>query len=169
MAIILLGFMASGKTTLGKKLAEELDLAYIDLDQEIEKELGMTISEYFKEAGEESFRKIENQLLRDLSDQEAILATGGGIVELSSNRDILRTNNQNIYLAADFSDLYQRIAADKNNVRPLFLNNSKGDLEEIYQRRCPFYSNLAHLTVDVNRPLADIMPELVAYVREEDQ
>ncbi|WEV60334.1 shikimate kinase [Streptococcaceae bacterium ESL0729] len=167
MAIILLGFMASGKSSLGRKLAKEVDLPYIDLDQEIERVLGTSISQYFDQEGEAAFRKIEGEVLKDLSAQEAILATGGGIVELPHNRDILADNGQNIYLSADFSKLYERIENDEKNVRPLFLNNSRADLEKIYQRRRPFYQDLAHLKIDVNRPLEEITQELLTYLRKE--
>ena len=145
MAKVLLGFMGAGKSTI----ARGLDLNYLDRDALIEKRLGMSIADFFAEKGEEAFRQIESEVLADLLETNQVVSTGGGVVISQRNRDLLKTNTDNIYLKADFETLYQRIAADKDNQRPLFLNNSKEELAAIFQERQAWYEEVASRVLDV--------------------
>ena len=145
MAKVLLGFMGSGKSTI----ARGLDPDYLDMDALIEKHLGMSIADFFATKGEEAFRQIESEILADLLQTDQVVSTGGGVVISQQNRDLLKTNTDNIYLKADFETLYQRIAADKDNQRPLFLNNSKEELAAIFQERQAWYEEVASRVLDV--------------------
>lgn len=147
MAKVLLGFMGAGKSTI----ARELDPDYVDMDALIEKRLGMSIAEFFSENGEEAFRQIESEVLADLLQTNQVVSTGGGVVISQRNRDLLKTNSDNIYLKADFETLYQRISADKDNQRPLFLNNSKEKLAAIFQERQAWYEEVASRVLDVTK------------------
>ena len=147
MAKVLLGFMGSGKSTI----ARGLDPDYLDMDALIEKRLGMSIADFFAEKGEEAFRQIESEILADLLQRDQVVSTGGGVVVSQKNRDLLKTNSDNIYLKADFETLYQRIAADKDNQRPLFLNNSKEELAAIFQERQVWYEEVASRVLDVTK------------------
>ena len=147
MAKVLLGFMGAGKSTI----ARGLDPNYLDMDALIEKRLGMSIANFFAEKGEEAFRQIESEILADLLQPEQVVSTGGGVVISQQNRDLLKTNTDNIYLKADFETLYHRIAADKDNQRPLFLNNSKEELAAIFQERQAWYEEVASLILDVTK------------------
>ena len=82
---------------------------------------------------------------------DQVISTGGGIVISPRNRTLLKQNPDNIYLKADFETLYQRISADKDNQRPLFLNNSKEDLATIFDERQIWYEEVASQIVDVSR------------------
>lgn len=146
MARILLGFMGSGKTTIAKKL----DPDFVDMDALLEDRLGMPIARFFEEKGEVAFRKVESEVLADLLKTNQVVSTGGGVVVSSRNRDLLKKNLDNIYLKADFETLYQRISADKNNQRPLFLNNSKEELLAIFKERQAWYEEVASQVVDVS-------------------
>ena len=139
MAKVLLGFMGAGKSTI----AIGLDPDYLDMDALIEKRLGMSIAEFFAEKGEETFRQIESEVLAELLKTDQVVSTGGGVVISKRNRDLLKTNSDNIYLKVDFETLYQRISADKDNQRPLFLNNSKEELAVIFQERQAWYEEVA--------------------------
>ena len=147
MAKVLLGFMGSGKTTIARKL----DPDFVDMDAVIEKRIGMSIADFFKVKGEEAFRQVESEILADLLKTDQVVSTGGGVVISSRNRDLLKQNPDNIYLKSDFETLYQRIAADKDNQRPLFLNSSKEELRGIFQERQVWYEEVASRILDVTK------------------
>ena len=146
MAKVLLGFMGAGKSTI----ARGLDPDFVDMDALLEDRLGMPIARFFEEKGEAAFRQIEEEVLADLLKTDQVISTGGGIVISPRNRDLLKENSDNIYLKADFETLYQRISADKDNQRPLFLNNSKEDLAAIFDERQAWYEEVASQIVDVS-------------------
>ena len=147
MAKVLLGFMGAGKSTIARNLAPD----FVDMDTLIEERLGMPIARFFSEKGEAAFRQIEEEVLADLLKTDQVISTGGGIVISPRNRALLKQNPDNIYLKADFETLYQRISADKDNQRPLFLNNSKEDLAAIFKERQALYEEVASKVIDVSK------------------
>ena len=147
MAKVLLGFMGAGKSTI----ARGLDPDFVDMDALLEDRLGMPIARFFEEKGEAAFRQVEEEVLDELLKTDKVISTGGGIVISPRNRALLKQNPDNIYLKADFEILYQRISADKDNQRPLFLKNSKEDLAAIFNERQAWYEEVASQIVDVSR------------------
>ena len=147
MAKVLLGFMGAGKSTI----ARGLDPDFVDMDALLEDRLGMPIARFFEEKGEAAFRQIEEEVLADLLKTDQVVSTGGGVVISPRNRALLKQNLDNIYLKADFETLYQRISADKDNQRPLFLNNSKEDLAAIFNERQAWYEEVASKVIDVSK------------------
>ena len=147
MAKVLLGFMGSGKTTI----ARGLDPDFVDMDALLEDRLGMPIALFFEEKGEAAFRQLEEEVLADLLKTDQVVSTGGGVVISPRNRTLLKQNPDNIYLKTDFETLYQRISADKDNQRPLFLKNRKEELLAIFNERQDWYEEVASRVVDVSK------------------
>ena len=154
MKIVLVGFMGSGKSTVGKLLSERLSLPLFDTDAEIEKRTGMSIPEIFSERGEEYFRKLEKEVVEELLSlpQDLVISTGGGLPAYSNNMELLNRKAFTVYLEADFEVLWRRISEDRN--RPL-VSLGKEKVKELLERRLPFYE-MAKFKVrtDVNSPVA---------------
>ena len=146
MAKVLLGFMGAGKSTI----ARGLDPDFVDMDALLEDRLGMPIARFFEEKGEAAFRQLEEEVLADLLKTDQVVSTGGGVVISPRNRTLLKQNPDNIYLKTDFETLYQRISADKDNQRPLFLKNSKEELLAIFNERQDWYEEVASQIVYVS-------------------
>lgn len=145
MRIFLFGMMGSGKSTLGKKLAQSLSLTFIDLDTLIESKEGRSISEIFTLKGEEYFRKAESDAVREVCKQDQILvATGGGAPCYHDNLPVMNAAGITIFLDVPISTLTDRLLQRQQmQSRPLVQGKSKQEMEqyltEIYELRKPFY------------------------------
>ena len=140
MRIALVGYMGSGKSTIGKLLAAHLRLPFVDLDSAIEQQEQLSIADLFRMKGEDYFRSCEANVLRALlSDTPAfVMATGGGTPCFFDNMKLLNEQSSTIYLNCDATAIHERIASSQQK-RPLF----SSDIEELQQHlssRIPFYS-----------------------------
>lgn len=143
--VILIGMPGSGKSTVGKALAERMNMKFVDADQEIIKAAGMPIADIFATGGETLFRKIEAEVLSDLSKRSGqILATGGGCVTRQENYASLHQNGTMIWLTRDISQL-------PTEGRPL---SQSTKLEEMYRIRKPLYEAFSDIIVDNNGDLS---------------
>lgn len=126
MRIFLIGFMGSGKSTVGKALAGKLDMEYVDTDSIIEDLFGTTIHEYFKFLGEEKFRELERKTLEEVIQHDNIIvSTGGGLPCFNDNMDIMNEYGLTVYLKISSAGLYHRLTHSKKK-RPL-LNGLNAD------------------------------------------
>jgi shikimate kinase len=144
MRVILIGFMGSGKTTFGRKLATKLDLPFIDSDLEIEMNENKSINQLFTEYGEDGFRKMETDFIKNLalSDDEFVLSTGGGLPCFNNNMETLNSIGLTLYIKLSPKALVKRLENGKNE-RPLLKNKSEDEMlqyiEETLEKRSPFY------------------------------
>jgi shikimate kinase len=157
-SICLIGFMGSGKSTLGKALADKLGIAFFDTDQELEKWRNKKIPMIFQEEGEEKFRDYESETLRKMPRENAVIATGGGIIEKVENRKWLKQHFDVIYLNPSFETISDRLKADHN--RPLWKQDDEQKLK-LYASRKSLYQMSAKLTVDIGKQSPD---ELVDFI-----
>jgi shikimate kinase len=126
--VFLIGYMGSGKTTVGKKLAKSLSLSFIDLDDFIQNKYRKTISELFAEIGEEEFRKVESRALREVSEiEDVVISTGGGAPCFFNNMKIMNNAGITLYIEVEPEELAARLLASKA-VRPLIVGKSKDEL-----------------------------------------
>jgi len=147
--IVLVGPMGSGKTTIGRRLAHELNQVFFDTDHEIINKTGVTIDHIFDIEGEEGFRERESKILENLCQMSnIILATGGGIVILSKNRKILKNSGLVVYLSSSVNQLLKRTA--KSKTRPLLENSSdrRKTITELLEARDVYYREVASFVVD---------------------
>jgi len=147
--IVLVGPMGSGKTTVGRRLAHELNQDFFDTDHEIIDKTGVTIDHIFDIEGEEGFRERESKILENLCQMSnIILATGGGIVILSKNRKILKNSGLVVYLSSSVNQLLKRTA--KSKTRPLLENSSdrRKTITELLEARDVYYREVASFVVD---------------------
>ena len=153
--IILIGFMGSGKSTVGKLLASSLDYQYMDTDALIEKMEGMSVSDIFAKHGESYFRKLESEVIKTLTDYESIvISTGGGMPVFENNMALLNKAGITIFLNVGVETIYQRIS--KDNTRPLVTANTDATLKDFIknklQERIPFYKQAQVLVAGGRNP-----------------
>ena len=151
--IILVGYMGSGKTTVGKALSKETGMMFYDLDWYIESRMRKSVSQIFAERGEEGFRKIEYNMLHEVAEfEDVIISCGGGTPCFFDNMDYLNQQGDVIYLKATPETLYKHLLMAKIE-RPLLKGKSAEELiayiTEHLKERSPFYEKARHV-LDVN-------------------
>lgn len=148
MNIILIGFMGSGKSSLGKILAKKLNYSFVDSDKVIEQQMGMTITSIFELKGESYFRDLEKQFVNSISkDDNQVIAVGGGTPCFFDNMEQLKEKGLTVYLERPAGELVSRLLLSKNP-RPLVLNKTKEELmqyvKETIKEREVFYKKAHH-------------------------
>jgi 3-dehydroquinate synthase len=153
--------MGAGKTTIGRILARKLGLRFIDSDHEIEARTGASIPWIFEIEGEQSFRRREADVIRELTgQQDLVLATGGGAILNADSRAFLKSRGTVIYLRATVHSILQRTAHDKN--RPLLQTaDPRKKLEELMAVRDPLYMEIADVVIDTGRPNVQSMVQTI--------
>jgi shikimate kinase len=160
MRIYLIGYMGSGKSTLGKRLAKHLGMQFIDMDHYLEKRYCKTVPQIFAEEGEDEFRKKERKILEELSGfANVVVATGGGAPCFFDNMEVMNRTGKTIYLNIDPSILALRLMDSKID-RPLIRGKSKMELiafiDESLRLRSPYYSKAAYQIIDPDMKLNEI-------------
>jgi shikimate kinase len=159
MKIFLVGLVGSGKTTLGKQLAEELQVSFVDMDWEIEKKESRSINEIFSQQGEDYFRRIEAETLREWagSPEDFVMGTGGGAPCFYNGMDIINQSGLSIFLDVSVDELNLRLAAATD--RPLLHTadeiERKKRLQSLLDARRPTYGK-AHIILE-NATFEDLL------------
>jgi len=148
--IFIIGSMGSGKTSIGKMLAKENNLSFLDTDHEIIRSCGYSIPDIFKEFGEEHFRNLETEQLRKMKALENhVISTGGGIILKNDNRKLMKELGIIIFLDINISSQVDRVKNRKN--RPLLNDqNLKDNLLSLKKTRDPIYKKISNYIIDVS-------------------
>ncbi|SCY11462.1 chorismate mutase [Alkaliphilus peptidifermentans] len=160
--IVLIGFMGSGKTTVGRELSIHMEMPFIDIDQLIEEEEKVTISEIFQVQGEDYFRRLESRMVKKISERKnSIISCGGGVILNQANIVELKTNGIIILLDAKEETIYNRIKLDSN--RPLLKNSMDiKTIENIMLQRKEKYRESADIIINTdNKPVDEICKEII--------
>ena len=166
--IFLIGLMAVGKTTVGRCLAAELDMQFLDTDQVVEERAGADISWIFDVEGESGFRDREEHVVEDLTQQsDIVLATGGGVVLRPQNRRNLASRGIVVYLNTSIDRLVQRTRRDKR--RPLLRGDNREALQRLAAERAPLYESIADYRFDADRASAKALAREISTILQKDE
>ena len=163
-----MGYMGSGKSAIGKRLAEKLNLSFIDLDDYIEKHERRTISEIFSAEGEDKFRAIEHKQLKTILDKKnAVVSLGGGTPCFHDNISLINKNGKSFYLEVSVDDLSKRLNKAKNK-RPLIEGMNEIDLqyfiEANLEKRIPFYKR-ANYTIPIGmQGIEEVAEKILSFI-----
>ncbi len=163
--IILTGFMGTGKTTVGKLLADQLNYGFIDTDELIETRNNRSISEIFQEFGEEAFRKIERDIVKEVAELDAVvISTGGRLMLDPENVNALSRNSRVLCLVATPDEILSRVSDDHDHKRPLLsVPNPKERIVELLQERNDKYRRFPQIATNERNP-NDIAKGLVEFI-----
>ena len=160
--IVLIGMSGCGKTSVGGMLAKKLNYGFTDTDEVVES-YGMTISELF-ESGEQNFRCVETMAVKQVSSySNAVISTGGGVVTVQENMELLKENSFIVFLQRDIGRIKKTLEKEKN-MRPLL--KSKDSLEELYSARVQLYQKYADTVVDNNGSIYKTCDEIIMKYKE---
>lgn len=162
--IVLVGFMGTGKTTVGLALADRLGWQFINTDDEIEKKQGMTISDMFAKLGEPVFRRAESEVIQaSLEGASIIVATGGGAVLAEQNRTVMKDRGYVVALMADAETIIERVSQDQN--RPLVQGNVTERVHTLLESRKHAY-DFADRMIDTSKlTVQEIVDVIVAEMK----
>lgn len=165
-----IGFMGSGKTSVGKKISLFLKIPFLDLDEYIEKKNEISISKIFETKGEEYFRKLETTALKEIFSlfPQVILSTGGGIVIIEENRKILKEKSKVIYLKGNFDSLMKHLEDEEEYKKRPLLKKGREELYNLWKSRIPLYESCADIIVSIdNKNIDEITFEIIERLKND--
>lgn len=164
MHIFLVGFMGSGKSTVGKGLSKKMDRELMDTDEYIEKKDGRPISKIFAQSGEGYFRLMETMVLKEFSPLSSrIISCGGGMAIKSENTDLMKTMGKIVYLRANPETILKRVS--RSDKRPLLEGNKNIEfIQEMMEKRTPYYEGAADIIIDTDDKSIEEICDEIAYL-----
>ncbi|MDA3021738.1 MAG: shikimate kinase [Actinomycetota bacterium] len=158
--LVLVGAPGAGKSSVGRRVAQRLDVEFVDTDHLIEQEAGMKVADIFVTIGEVEFRRIEQVVVADaLRDQRGVVALGGGAV-MNPNTGALLAEQFVVWLNVSLADAAHRVGM--NTARPLLLGNVRGQLKSLMDERAPTYGAVSTYTVDTSGKSLKVLADEVA-------
>lgn len=163
--IYLVGFMATGKTAVGRELAKRLNKEFLDLDDLIEKKENIRIVDVFKEKGEPYFRKIESQVVKEVSQKsDLVVGCGGGAIVNEENLAILKNSGLIICLRADIDTILERSRATEQ--RPLLnVGDPQGRIKDLLKQREPFYNKSDHIIDTTDLDINGVVDKIISILK----
>jgi shikimate kinase len=168
MKIVLTGYRAAGKSTVGGLVAQQLGWPYMDVDRGIEERIGTSISDYYAEFGEQGYRPVETAVVVEMCEQDrCVLAFGAGSLMREPNRKAAQRDALVVYLKATVEELWRRIQGDPQSAatRPNLSGGGREEVAEMLAQREPVYEACADLILDAALPPERIADEIVAAYR----
>ncbi len=161
--IFLVGMPGSGKSALGRRVALELQMPYLDTDAYLSEITGMNTAQIYEAFGEEAFRNGETNLLRELINATpGIISTGGGTALREENQRIMRAQGYIVFIDRPIDDILMDIRAEK---RPLLAQKGREEIERIYNERVPIYRKIADIVLDNGNGFHNGLSALVSIAR----
>jgi shikimate kinase len=169
MIVFLIGFMGAGKSSLGKRLANKLDVSFIDSDKAIEEKLEMSIAQVFEEKGEDFFRSEELKWLKSIDSQDVVIALGGGTPCFKDNITLINNLGMSVYLKVGINGLASRLSGSKT-IRPLIepFKHDREKLMEFVKQKVEereFFYNQAKITFDAESVSSEKLDSLVKMIK----
>ena len=167
-SIALIGFMGTGKTVVGKVLAERLGKEFLEMDALIEQKAGKAIPEIFQREGEEAFRQLEIEAAKQVSQRKnVVIACGGGVVLNKINIDRLKKESLLVYLKASPEVILRRTSSDTSERPLLKADNRALAVNELLRFRKPFYERAADITIDTSKlDIDSVVEQIISKVKE---
>jgi len=169
MNIVLTGMMGTGKTVIGKKLAQKLNMKYISTDEVIKKDVGMSIPKIFKRKGEPYFREVETKAVKCVAMLDNfVIDTGGGVVQRSENMEELERNGAIICLTASPEVILKRTS--KTNYRPLLnVDDPVSEIKGLLEKRKQFYKRCSRMIDTSNKGIEEVVNEIIKFLSEREK
>jgi len=168
--VALIGFMGTGKTVVGKVLAEKLNKEFVELDSLIEQKARKSIPDIFQQDGEIAFRELEIEVTKEVSDRKnLVIACGGGIVLNKINIDRLREEAIIVYLIASPELILKRVLNEEGQRPLLNTPNKASEIQQLLKFRKPFYDRAADIKIDTSRLDIDSVAEQILGKLKEDE
>ncbi|MBN2407817.1 MAG: shikimate kinase [Elusimicrobia bacterium] len=164
MNIVLTGMMGTGKSAVGRKLADALGMEYVDIDETVEKKTGLSVNDIFRDRGEPEFRRLEKEAVKHAAGlNNRVISTGGGVVKDSANMDALEREGIIVCLTADAATILARTKDD--GTRPLLkVADPEKEIRGLLAEREKFYSRCDFRVDTSGKSVSDIAGEIVEYI-----
>ena len=162
--LYLIGFMGTGKTTVGKYVAELLEMNFVDMDEMVVESEGCSINEIFKNKGEPYFREIESKILESISGSESlVVSTGGGCIESEFNRNLMKESGDVVFIDTPWDEILERLVLSSD--RPLAsADDGWQQTHNLYKKRLPLYLSADFVINAAGRGPEDIAREITSLV-----